>query len=65
MRLGCVTPLTRWLKMLRAGTGLKTLDTLHAATALCTSCALFITNDTDFRRVQGLPIVIWDDLVKA
>ena len=50
---------------LRAETGLKTPDALHAATALRASCALFITNDTDFRRVQGLPIVILDDLVKA
>ena len=50
---------------LRAGTGLKTPDALHAATALRASCALFITNDTDFSRVPGLPIAILDDLVKA
>ena len=50
---------------LRAGTGLKTPDALHAATALRANCALFITNDTDFSRVPGLPIVILDDLVKA
>ena len=48
---------------LRAETGLKTPDALHAATALRAGCALFITNDTDFRRVQGLPIVVLDDLV--
>ena len=51
--------------MLRAGTGLKTLDAFHAANALRASCALFITNDTNLRRVQGLPIVILDNLVKA
>jgi predicted nucleic acid-binding protein len=50
---------------LRAETGLKTPDALHATTTLRASCALFITNDTDFRRVQGLPIVLLDDLVKA
>ena len=50
---------------LRAETGLKTPDALHAATALLAGCALFITNDTDFRRVQWLPIVILNDLVKA
>ena len=50
---------------IRAATGLKTSDALHAATALSAGCALFITNDTDFRRVQGLPMVVLDDLVDA
>ena len=50
---------------LRAETGLTIPDALHAATALRADCALFITNDTDFRRVQGLPTVVLDDLVKA
>ena len=50
---------------IRADTGLKTPDALHAATALSTGCALFITNDTDFRRVEGLPIVVLDDLIEA
>ena len=49
---------------LRAETGLKTPDALHAATALRVGCALFITNDTDFRRVQGLPTVVLDDLLR-
>ena len=49
---------------LRADTGLKTPDALHAATALSTGCTLFITNDTDFHRVQGLPLVVLDDLLK-
>ena len=49
---------------LRAETGLKTPDALHAATALRAGCALFITNDTDCRRVQGLPVVVLDDLLR-
>ena len=49
---------------LRAETGLATPDALHAATALRADCALFVTNDTDFRLVQGLPIVVLDDLLK-
>ena len=49
---------------IRAETGLATPDALHAATALSAGCALFITNDTDFRRVQGLPGVVLDDLVE-
>ena len=40
---------------------LSTLDALHAATALAAGCSLFVTNDTDFRRVPGLPAVILDD----
>ena len=49
--------------LIRAETGLKTPDALHAATALRAACALFITNDAAFRRVQGLPAVVLDDLL--
>jgi predicted nucleic acid-binding protein len=38
--------------------GLKTPDALHAATALAAGCVLFLTNDTAFRRVPGLPVVL-------
>ena len=48
---------------LRAETGLKTPDAIHAATALRAGCDLFVTNDTDFRRVQGLQIVVLNDLL--
>lgn len=48
---------------IHADAGLKTPDALHAATALRAGCALFVTNDTDFRRVAGLPVVVLDDLV--
>ena len=48
---------------LRAETGLKIPDALHAATALRANCALFVTNDTDFRRVPELPTVVLDDLL--
>ncbi|MCY3921242.1 MAG: type II toxin-antitoxin system VapC family toxin [Chloroflexi bacterium] len=62
-----LAPTTRQLwedaARLRADTGLKTPDALHAATALLTGCALFVTNDSDFRRVEGLPVVILDDLL--
>ena len=47
---------------IRAETGLATSDALHAATALGADCTLFITNDTDFRQVNGLPLVVLDDL---
>ena len=50
---------------IRATTVLKTSDALHAATALQAECTLFITNDGDFRRVQGLPVAVLDDLAQA
>lgn len=40
------------------GLGLKTPDALHAATALTVGCTLFLTNDTVFSRVPGLPVTI-------
>lgn len=49
---------------LRAETGLKTPDALHAATALQAESTCFVTNDTDFRRVPDLPVVVLDDLLK-
>jgi len=49
---------------LRAETGLATPDALHAASALQAECTLFITNDDDFRRVEGLPVIVLDDLLK-
>ncbi len=48
---------------LRAETGLKIPDALHAATAIQAGCALFVTNDSDFRRIQDLPVVVLDDLL--
>ena len=62
-----LVPATRQLwedaARLRAETNLKTPDALHAATALRAGCALFITNDTDFRHVRGLPVVVLRDLL--
>ena len=50
---------------MRAATGLRTPDALHAATALRAGCTLFISNDRDFRRVPSLPIVVLDEVAKA
>ena len=48
---------------IRANAQLKMADALHAATALHAGCDLFVTNDTDFRRVPALPTVVLDDLL--
>jgi len=45
--------------------GLRTPDALHAATALLSDCALFLTNDIGFQRVPALPLAILDDVLKA
>lgn len=44
---------------------LRTPDALHAATALLAGCALFVTNDTGFRRVPGLPLTLLDNVLAA
>ena len=49
---------------LRAQTGLKTPDALHAASALQAGCTLFVTNDDDFRRVKGLSVTVLKDLLQ-
>ena len=46
---------------LRASTGIKTPDAIHAATALHEGCLLFVSNDPVFRRVSRLPVAILDD----
>lgn len=43
---------------IRAKTGLKTPDAIHAATALECDAKIFITNDASVRRVPGLPIAV-------
>lgn len=48
---------------LRATTGLKTPDAIHAATALIAGCALLVTNDAAFRRVPGLNVTVLRDLL--
>ena len=48
---------------LRADSNLTVPDALHAATALRTGCELFVTNDTDFRRLPDLPAVVLADLI--
>lgn len=48
---------------LRATTKLKTPDALHLATAQQVGCVLFVTNDTGFRGLARLTLVILDDLL--
>jgi predicted nucleic acid-binding protein len=47
------------------GLGLKTPDAVHAATALATSCGLFLTNDTIFQRIDGLPVTVLRTLLTS
>jgi len=50
---------------LRATTGLKTPDAIHAATALAEGCTLFVTNDPIFRRVPGLTVAVLSEIAAA
>lgn len=47
---------------IRATMGLKTPDALHAATALLHDCALFVTNDSAFRRVSDLTVTVLSEI---
>lgn len=48
---------------LRAATGLKSPDAIHAATSLASGSMLFVTNDPEFKRVAGLPVVVLQELL--
>ena len=61
--IAATRPLWEQTARLRAETGLKTPDALHAASAMQAGCTLFLTNDGDFRRVNGLPVSVLDDLL--
>ena len=44
---------------------LRTPDAIHAATAKDCQCTLLLTNDSGFRRVTGLPVVLLDDVLAS
>jgi len=48
---------------IRAATGLNTPDAIHAATALSVGCLQFITNDTDYRKLTSLPVVVLKEII--
>ncbi len=48
---------------LRATTGIKTPDAIHAAIAMREGVALFVSNDPVYRRIPRLPITLLDDLL--
>jgi predicted nucleic acid-binding protein len=50
---------------IRAAHGLKTPDAIHAATALQAGCSMYLTNDVGFRRVNGLAVVILNDVLNS
>ena len=56
-------PILEEAAQLRATLGLRTPDAIHVATALVHSCALMVTNDSAFRRIPDLPVVVLHELV--
>lgn len=63
LRLLTITPtvLREAARYRAAAPTLRTPDALHAATAVISGCVLFLTNDSHFRRVPGLPLSILRD----
>jgi len=59
------TALWEHAAQLRASLGLKAPDALHAATALQEGSKSFMTNDSDFRKVPDLPVVLLKDFVNS
>jgi len=47
---------------LRATYNLRTPDAIHIASALATSCDIFLTNDKRLKRVAELSVIILDEL---
>lgn len=62
----CLLPATTFCweqtARLRATTGLKTPDALHAATALIEGCTLLVTNDSAFRQVPDLNVAVLKEI---
>lgn len=50
---------------LRATTNLKTPDAIHAATALGDRITLFLTNDSQFRHVTSLSVVVLSEALAS
>ena len=48
---------------LRATLDLKAPDAIHAATALLNGCVLFVTNDSTFRRLSELTVMLLSEMV--
>ena len=64
--LGITLPVLREAARLRASIpALRTPDAIHAATALATGCAMFLTNDPVFKRIPGLPVTVLAEAVAA
>jgi predicted nucleic acid-binding protein len=40
---------------------LRTPDAIHAATALLNGCEMFLSNDTGYRQITGLPVALLDE----
>jgi predicted nucleic acid-binding protein len=68
IRILCV-PISRQIleaaAQIRAASGLKTPDAIHAATALIEGCTLFVTNDAAFRSIPGLNVAILSEIAAA
>ncbi len=67
-RLSCI-PVNREVlesaASLRASHRLKTADAIHAATALLSGVSIFLTNDSDFRKVEGLNVIILGEVAPS
>jgi predicted nucleic acid-binding protein len=57
------TVLLEAAKIRALSSSVRTPDAIHRATAAVHRCSLLVTNDTGFRGMQGVPVVILQDLL--
>ncbi len=50
---------------LRAKFNIKTPDAIHGASSISSASTLFLTNDYEFRKLSGLPVIILQDIISA
>ena len=58
-------PILREAARLRAVSRLRTPDALHAAPAVLSNCAMFLTNDQSFRQISGLPVTLLSEVLAS
>lgn len=58
-------PILLLAAQLRAENRLKLPEAIHVATARCTECSAFVTNDRGIKAADDVRLILWDQLREA